>query len=133
MFKQSSVSLHRPFLWQSLAWFMLASTVWITLTPSPPQPDIEILAWDKAQHTVTYAWLMWWCGQAFERSRVLWAPILFAMGCILELLQQHIGTRHMEFGDMVANGAGVLVGVILMLTPIGRTLELVDGWLWRGR
>ena len=131
---EKSIPLRHPLLWQALALLMLGSTVWATLAPRPPHLAIGILGWDKAQHAVVYACLMWWCVQAFQRCGLFfWAAILFLMGGSLELLQNQTGSRHMELTDIVANGVGILVGFLLWLTPLGRTLQAAELWFTRDR
>jgi hypothetical protein len=133
---EKSISLRHPLIWQAGALLMLALTVWATLTPHLPKVTVEFqfLAWDKAQHAIVYACLMWWCSQAFQkRGPLCWAAILLLMGCTLELLQHQTAARHMEFDDMVANGVGVLVGYLLWLTPLGRGLRTVELWFSRDK
>lgn len=131
---EKSISLRHPLLWQALALVMLASTVWGTLAPNLPQVTVGISLGDKAQHAIVYACLMWWCLQAFQRCGPLcWTAVLFLMGGSLEMLQHQTGSRHMEFADMIANGVGILVGFLLWLTPLGRTLQAAELWFLRDR
>jgi hypothetical protein len=98
---------------------MLLTVATLTLMPSPPQ--VDLLSWDKAQHSVAYAALMWTFLQAWEgRHTLRWAILLIAVGVGLELLQGLLGGRFMEVFDMMANGLGVLLGYGAWRTPLGR-------------
>lgn len=95
--------------WQGLGWAMVATVVWLSLTPHPPEPP-SFLIWDKAQHTLAYAGLMFWFRMAFERHW-RWPVFLLGLGLGLEVLQGLGGVRTGDWRDMVANGLGVVVGV----------------------
>jgi hypothetical protein len=98
---------------------MLLTVATLTLMPSPPR--IGAISWDKAQHSVAYAALMWTFLQAWEgRHTLRWAILLIAVGVGLELLQGLMGVRFMEVFDMMANGLGVLLGYGAWRTPLGR-------------
>jgi hypothetical protein len=91
-------------LWQGLGWAMVATVACLSLTPNPPQPP-ALLSWDKAQHTVAYAGLMFWFRMAFERHW-RWPVFMLALGVGLEVLQGLGGVRTMDWRDMVANSVG---------------------------
>lgn len=84
-----------------------------------------LLAWDKAQHMIAYAVLMWWFRQAFTR-RMRWFAFLTLLGVGLECIQGLTAYRYFEYGDMVANALGVTLGLILAATPLGRTLARLE-------
>jgi VanZ family protein len=107
-------------LWQAIGWFLVAVVVWLSLTPNPPEPP-AILAWDKAQHVVTYAALMLWFRQAFARHW-RWPLFLILLGVGLEIGQGFTEWRMLEPFDMFANTAGVGIGLALARTPLGAML-----------
>ncbi len=121
--------LRHAALWQGLGWAMVAAVVWLTLTPSPPQPP-DFLAWDKAQHALAYTWLAWWFRQAFA-APIRWPPFLVGLGVGLEFLQGLGGVRHFEPADMAANATGVVFGTLLAASPAGRALRWCDARLAR--
>jgi VanZ family protein len=86
---------------------MVAAIVWLSLTPAPPQVDIE--SGDKLGHLAGYGVLMFWFAQLYLR-RIPYAAGFIAMGIALELLQAWLGYRTLEALDMAANTAGVLLG-----------------------
>ena len=112
-------SLRYSRFWKSLAWAMLLTVATLTLVRTPP--GLPLLSWDKAQHSIAYAALMWTFLQAWEGSHVLrWAILLLLAGVVLEILQGLTGVRLMEYFDMLANSLGVLLGYAAWRTPLGR-------------
>jgi hypothetical protein len=121
----SSLDLRYLRFWQALAWLAVIVVVTLTVMREPPQVAIPLLSWDKAQHVVAYAGLMWWFRQAF-RGRALWLILLPTMGILLEGVQRLTDARHFEFLDMLANLVGLACGALLAATPLGRTLRWAD-------
>jgi hypothetical protein len=118
-------SLRYTRLWKFLAWAMVVAVATLSLTLSPPQ--INLILWDKAQHTIAYSVLMWTFLQAWEGSHVLrWVTLLLTVGVGLELLQGVMGVRLMEYFDMLANGLGVLLGYAAWRTPLGQGFRRIE-------
>ena len=88
-------------------WAWAAAIVWLSLTPSPPQVDVE--HGDKMGHFAAYAFLMFWFAQLYRR-RAAYAAAFIAMGVGLEIAQGALGFRMYDLADMVANALGVLAG-----------------------
>jgi VanZ family protein len=86
---------------------MVAAIVWLSLTPAPPEVDIE--DGDKLGHLAGYGATMFWFAQLYAR-RVLCAGGFVAMGVGLEFVQGWLGYRSFELYDMLANTLGVLLG-----------------------
>jgi hypothetical protein len=107
-------------LWQGIGWFGAGVVIFLTLTPKPP-PMPSVLDWDKAQHMLAYAVLMWWFRQAFAR-RMRWVVFLLLLGVGLECIQGLSAYRYFDYGDMIANTLGVILGLVLAATPLGRAL-----------
>ncbi len=124
------MSLRYTRIWKSLAWGMLLVVATLTLTPRPLQIDLPLLSWDKAQHSIAYAVLMWTFLQAWEGSHVpRWAILLLLAGVVLEILQGLMGVRFMEYFDMLANSLGVLLGYAAWRTPLGRGFRRIEASL----
>jgi glycopeptide antibiotics resistance protein len=49
-----------------------------------------------------------------------------AFGILLELLQGMTTYRYAEWGDVLANVSGILIGITVYLTPLTRVLGFVD-------
>lgn len=121
------MSLRYAWFWKSLAWGMLLTVAILTLMPTPPQVNLPLLSWDKAQHSIAYAALMWAFLQAWEGGHVQrWAILLLVVGVGLEILQGLIGVRFMEYSDMLANSLGVLLGYAAWRTPLGRGFRCIE-------
>ena len=93
---------------------MVATVVWLSLTPAPPRIDFEQS--DKLGHFLAYGTLMFWFSQLYrKRTRVLYAIAFIAMGIGLEFIQGQLGYRTYEVFDMYANLLGVLLGWAIAL------------------
>jgi hypothetical protein len=113
-----------PVAWQAIGWGMVCLVVYLTLTPKPPVVP-GFLGWDKAQHFVAYAGLMWWYRQAFSKH-LGWIVFMVVLGVGLECIQGLTDYRFFDYYDMVANTIGVALGIILAATPLGQVLSFVD-------
>jgi len=77
-----------------------------------------------------YFLLMAWFAQVIDSRHRLFLAIGFAtLGLLLEVAQRATGYRSFEWGDVLANSAGVALGWTLMHTVLGRTLSLLDARL----
>lgn len=113
--------------WLALGWLWVAVVVYLSLTPSPPEP-VRISGIDKLEHALAYCLLMLWFCQVYVRrtQRLFVAALLIAQGVAVEFLQEMTGYRYFEFADMLANAAGVMLGWVWARTGLGhfgRTLE----------
>lgn len=106
-------------LWLAIGWAVVAAIVWLSLTPSPPQVDIE--QGDKLGHLLAYGTLAFWFSQLYSgTTRLLYAAGFVAMGVALEFVQGGLGYRSFDLIDMLANALGVLLGwaAALFLPPL---------------
>lgn len=96
-------------------WLYAAALVWLSLTPSPPDPGIEF--GDKLGHFAAYALLMFWFGALCSRrsARVGYALLWISLGIALEFAQGMTAYRSFELADMAANALGVLTGALASL------------------
>lgn len=82
---------------------------WGTL--SPPGPGTPLPLTDKQLHFLAFAALALPLGWVRPRW-VLWLiPTALAYGAMIELIQPSVG-RTGDWGDLLADGLGILVGVI---------------------
>ena len=97
-------------LFVAAGWSIAAIIVWLSLTPSPPQIDIE--HGDKLGHFAAYGTLMLWFCLLYTRriSRIAYALLWIGMGIGLEFVQGQLGYRTYEVYDLYANTLGVLIG-----------------------
>lgn len=108
-------------IWLALGWLWVATIVWLSLTPNPPEP-VRFWNADKLEHALAYGLLMLWFSQVYVRRmrRIFTAILLVAMGITMEFLQGMTGYRSFEYADMLANSAGVLLGWVWARTALGR-------------
>ena len=113
-------------LWYSLAALMLLVVAAASLLPAP---DVGVS--DKLSHVITYLVLAGWFSLlATNRVALCWAAIgLVAYGVLMELLQGTTDYRYAEWGDVLANGAGVVAGSLFYFSPLPRLLRFVDSRL----
>ena len=110
-------------LWYLLGAMMLLGVGALSLLPLP-----DVGVGDKFSHVVTYVFLGGWFGLLAANWRILcWTVVgLMAYGILLEFLQGMTTYRYAEWGDVLANGSGILIGITVYLTPLSRVLALVD-------
>ena len=98
-------------LWLAIGWGLVATIVWLSVTPRPP--DIGIEHGDKLGHFAAYGAVMFWFCQLYPRlpGRVAYAAGFIAMGVALEFMQRSLGYRSFEVLDMVAVAIGVVLGL----------------------
>jgi VanZ family protein len=113
--------------WQAIGWIMVLIVIWLSLTPKPPQLP-GFFAWDKAQHMLAYASLMYWFGVSHPRHW-RWPAFIVSLGIGLEIVQGFTGYRSYDPNDMLANTLGVVVGLFIIQTPLGGWLAAVDRFL----
>ena len=94
-------------LWLGLGWTLVLLVVVFSLMPNPPDSGVD--QGDKIGHLLAYLGLMAWWGQLQQRRNMLLILFLL-MGAALEGLQGLTPARETSLMDMVANGAGALLG-----------------------
>ena len=112
--------------WYFIGLMMLAGVALVSLMPAP---DIGVS--DKLSHLVTYFILSGWFSLlAVSRISLGWTVIgLVGYGMLIEFLQGMTAYRYPEWGDVLANGAGVLAGILFYFSPLPRLLRFVDSRL----
>lgn len=108
-------------IWLALGGLWVATIMYLSLTPHPPEP-MSFLNSDKLEHVLAYAFLMlWFCQVSQQRApRILIAGLLVALGVAIEYLQRMTVYRVFDYADMLANGAGVLLSLILISIGLGQ-------------
>ncbi|MGD9952261.1 MAG: VanZ family protein [Burkholderiales bacterium] len=96
-------------------WLYAAAIVFLSLTPSPPQPGFEY--GDKLGHLLAYAMLMLWFAALHRspRARIAFGALWIGLGVALEFAQGATGYRSFELSDMAANALGVAAGAAAAL------------------
>jgi len=119
--------LNYRFAWLTGGWLLVGLVVYLSLVQHPPEP-LSFEHADKLEHVFAYAALSIWFCQIYltGRSRMVVVIMLVGLGASLECLQDWMGFRNFESLDMVANTLGVLIGIILVQTPLGRLFVLIE-------
>ena len=112
--------------WLALGALWVAAVIYLSLIPPPPQP-LPFSYLDKVEHALAYGFLMLWFVQAYPKTqpRMVVAGLLIVLGIVLEYLQRMTGYREFSYADMLANGAGVLLGWALAYSA----LRKIGAWL----
>lgn len=115
-------------LWYACGAAMLLAVALVSLLPAPA---IASGVNDKLSHLLTYTLLSGWFCLLARRRAALAASIagLIAYGMMIEWLQGMTGYRYAEWGDVIANGAGCLLGALGYLSPLRRWFADFDGKL----
>jgi VanZ family protein len=77
---------------------------------------------------LAFAMLAFWFGSILVRRDLLWLALaLVVFGGLIELAQgmMRMG-RHADLLDLVADSVGVVVGLLLALTPLGRWAGFIE-------
>lgn len=108
-------------IWLVLGAGWVATVMYLSLTPHPPEP-MHFLNADKLEHALAYSFLMLWFCQVYQQRapRILVASLLVALGVGIEYLQRMTVYRVFDYADMLANGAGVLLSMILASIGLGQ-------------
>jgi len=105
---------------QGVGWWAVSAgyaVVIAVLAVLPPTPGVSVGYLDKLAHLCEYA-LFAWClrraarASAFSRSSELLLALGFsiAYGALLEGIQGVLGYRSAEWGDVIANTVGAVIG-----------------------
>lgn len=110
--------------WLIIGWLLVLMICYLSLTPEPPFPEIDIDYFDKLGHLLAYTILMGWFAQLYEKfqQRIIFALFFICMGVTLEYLQGLGEARLFEYADMVANTAGVLLAWTVSCGPMAGIL-----------
>ncbi|CAM5403582.1 VanZ family protein [Rhodanobacter lindaniclasticus] len=120
---QPSRRLHWHRLWVGLGGAIMAWVLWMALTP---EPDLTLAFpyGDKLLHATTFCCLMGWWGNVYpdRRARGRAALACLAFGVLIECAQWFDPPRDADVLDVLADGIGVLLALLLLRTPLARVL-----------
>jgi len=113
-------------LWLAVGYTLVAYVIYSSLTPNPIEMDVS--NFDKYAHTFGYFVLMGWFMQIYhqKKSVIMLAVFFIFMGVALEYVQGMTGYRYFDFKDMLANGFGVVLAVMLIQTPFPQILWIFE-------
>ena len=98
--------------WRAALVLLLIVITWLALTPAPP-PRAD-LGWDKLNHLAAFATLavvavLGRCGSGWRVGGGL-----LAYGGLIEVLQSFTPTQVAEWPDLLADGVGIVLGLLLV-------------------
>jgi len=121
--------LRYPWVWMIPGWALVLAVAIGSLLPGQMLRAVAFS--DKIEHASAYFVLMLWFAGLYSRKRLpLVAVGLFVLGLALDLLQLTTRTRHFDWYDVLANGCGILAGLVLAVLLLGGWCQRVERWLW---
>ena len=110
--------LHAPRLcrlWRWLLVAMMGITSWLAFMPSDPQPEL-VAHLDKLQHGAAFAVLaaLGVLASAAPRPARRVGLLLLGYGLFIEVVQIWLPSRHGDLIDLLADAAGILLGLALV-------------------
>jgi len=117
--------------WQAAGWLGVGLIVYLSLTPAPPQINIE--NGDKLGHLAAYGLVTLWFAQHHTglRQRIGLAIGMVALGIAMEYAQRATGYRSFEVADMVADAIGVAIGWLAAPPRLPNLLSWAKNHLFR--
>ena len=95
-------------IWRWLLAF--ASLALLVLSLMPPAPHMPSTGWDKSNHMLGFAVLAVLGHAAWPGRTWIVLAGLLAYGGLIEVLQSFTPDRFAEWGDLLADGVGLLIG-----------------------
>ncbi|MBQ4854976.1 VanZ family protein [Rhodanobacter sp. B2A1Ga4] len=131
---QTSVRLRWHRAWVALGGAIMLWTLWMALTPDPGI-TLAFPYGDKLLHATTFTCLMGWWGNVYRARRPRgWAALgCLAFGIFIEFAQWLDPPRDADALDVLADGAGIVIALLLLRTPLASVLASVEGWSVRQR
>lgn len=125
--KLSPRPLRHFWLWRAIGRALILLSLIIALVPAP-QVIGSVAFGDKIGHALAFALLMLWYAQLYGgRSRNLCAIGLVLFGAGIEVLQTLVPYRSGDLWDLLADAAGVALGLLLARTRLADVLSRVGG------
>lgn len=96
--------------WLAAGWLGVGLIIYLSLTPSPPQIDVE--NGDKFGHLAAYGLVTLWFAQHYTglRQRIWLVLGMVALGIAMEYAQRATGYRTFDVNDMLADAFGAALG-----------------------
>ena len=115
---QPELRYRRSWLSGGIAMVLVITVV--CLLPATELPSTGLS--DKTEHFLAFGALAFWFGSIVVRRDLPWVFLAaVAFGGLIEFLQSAMGWgRQGDLLDLAADSIGVALGVLLVLTPLGR-------------
>ncbi len=114
-------------IWLLLGWLGVITLIGVCLIRLPDAVDLGS-GRDKVVHLAGYFCLMGWFGQLYARrsTQLLFGVGFATLGIAIEFAQSTTTWRGADLMDAGANTAGVILALLLLLTPFQRWLNWFD-------
>ena len=131
---QTSGRLRWHRAWVVLGGTMMLWVLWMALRPDPGI-TLDFPYGDKLLHAATFTCLMGWWGNVYRARRARgWAALCcLAFGVFIEFAQWLDPPRDADALDVLADGVGIVIALLLLRTPLGSVLARVEAWSVRRR
>lgn len=116
-------------MWFGVGVLIALAVAVVCLMPGRKLPDVRVS--DKMEHLLAFAMLAFWFGSILVRRDFFWLAVaLIAFGGLIELAQgaMRFG-READIKDLLADSIGVVLGLALALTPLGRWARWLESRL----
>jgi VanZ family protein len=125
--------LRYPRLWLAIGLLLAAVITVLSLIPNTELPDLKVS--DKIEHLLAYVALGFCFASVVVRRDWGWLVLsLLAFGALIEVAQGMMSLgRSADVRDFVADGAGIAIGLLLALTPLGRWARWLESLFFRVR
>jgi VanZ family protein len=114
-------------LWRTALWMLCLIVGYLALSPSPPHG--ASLGWDKLSHAAAFAAMAFAADLGLRNLR--WHRRYVALGLMvyggaIEIAQMFVPGRSCEWGDLLADGIGIAVGMQLATVMLRVVLRLAS-------
>ena len=113
--------------WVALGGAIMLWVLWMALRPDPGI-TLGFPYGDKLLHAATFTCLMGWWGNVYsERRSRSWAALgCLAFGIFIEFAQWLDPPRDADALDVLADGAGIVIALLLLRTSLASVLAGVE-------
>lgn len=116
--------------WRLAGWGLVILAVYLSLGPTAAVEKTWVFPipyHDKLGHFLAYCTLMIWFSGVHRREHdLLVAQYLLLLGLLMELAQGSLAHRSADLGDLLANTAGIITGLLLSRAGLGRWAYWVE-------
>lgn len=121
-----TLALRHPRTWLVIGWTLVIAAVYVSLMPAKSLPPIGVS--DKFEHAFGYAMLTLCFTGIYPRSRYLHIAVgMCLLGVAIEYLQgaMNLG-RHRDYHDVIANSAGIALGLLAAYIGVGGWAQWIE-------
>jgi hypothetical protein len=113
--------------WVALGGAIMLWVLWMALRPDPGIA-LDFPYGDKLLHAITFTCLMGWWGNVYRARRPRgWAALgCLAFGVFIEFAQWLDPPRDADALDVLADGAGIVIALLLLRTSLASVLASVE-------